>query len=323
MASTRQWLQFSIRGVLVAATVLCLWLGVQVNRASRQRAAVEHILGLGGSVTYHHMYDSSGKYIPNAAGPGPEWLRGLIGDEYFDSVKEVTLRDTELADDTMQRLSSLPQLTAIILDKSNVTDQGLSYLAHLERLESLHLKSTSITDAGLRHLGQLSSLNELWLDGTGVTDASLPVLISLPSLKQVRLVGTEITESGVAQLIEHGAVVHCFLDPKVAVYDASGHTVTKVTGEQLRIHGTCRAPAGSVLQTTGVLVRLRGLQPYDDRVSRITYQSGRPEFIDRGNGDFEFTVTLDSSTLKADAIPGLVTVRYGAVYLCDLSLTAD
>ena len=46
----RRWFQYSLRTLLVLVTVLCVWLGVTVNRARKQREAVAAIQELGGTV---------------------------------------------------------------------------------------------------------------------------------------------------------------------------------------------------------------------------------------------------------------------------------
>jgi len=83
----RRWFQFSLRTLLVLLTVLCVWLGVTVNRARKQREAVAAIEALGGYVRYEYQYGSGQEP------PGPKWLRELIGEEYFVSVVYVVLHN--------------------------------------------------------------------------------------------------------------------------------------------------------------------------------------------------------------------------------------
>ena len=49
---------------MVLVTVLCVWLAVTVNRARKQREAVEAIEELGGVVYYDYQVDSSGTLLP-------------------------------------------------------------------------------------------------------------------------------------------------------------------------------------------------------------------------------------------------------------------
>ena len=81
----RRWFQYSLRTLFVLVTVLCVCLAVTANRARRQREAVKAIESVGGQVRYEYQY------VSGQEPPGPEWLRELIGDEYFVSVVVVYL----------------------------------------------------------------------------------------------------------------------------------------------------------------------------------------------------------------------------------------
>ena len=49
-----RWFRFSLRTLLLLIAVLCVWLGIQVNAARRQREAVAAIQSAGGSVVYDY-----------------------------------------------------------------------------------------------------------------------------------------------------------------------------------------------------------------------------------------------------------------------------
>src|SRR5437763_10676987 len=69
--SQRRGLRFSLRTLLIAITLFCVWLGVSFNRANRQRRVVEAIKAFGGDVRYDYATDDDGSDIPNA--PPPPW----------------------------------------------------------------------------------------------------------------------------------------------------------------------------------------------------------------------------------------------------------
>ena len=52
----RRWLRFSLRTLLILTALVAVWLGVQVNRAQKQRAAVAAIQEAGGFVM-HPIHD--------------------------------------------------------------------------------------------------------------------------------------------------------------------------------------------------------------------------------------------------------------------------
>ena len=54
-SDNRRWFRFGLRTLLIFLTVLCVWLGFQVNAARRQHAAVQAILQAGGTVAYDYQ----------------------------------------------------------------------------------------------------------------------------------------------------------------------------------------------------------------------------------------------------------------------------
>ena len=123
MATTepkRRILRFSIRTLLIVLTIFCVWLSWKVERARKQREVVAWVQEMGGSVHYgYELYDNT-VFLPNAKPPGPEWLRNLLGIDYFGDVR------------------------CVFLDGSEVSD--VSPLAELTNLEVLHLTDTSVSD---------------------------------------------------------------------------------------------------------------------------------------------------------------------------------
>src|ERR1051325_2118486 len=105
LSALRRWLRFSLRTVFVLMGVLCVVLGQYVNRAQRQKLAVEWIANHGGQFCYDDNYvrirtepmiidsdevegyalgtqcDENGNEIEPQAN-GPEWLRELLGTDY-------------------------------------------------------------------------------------------------------------------------------------------------------------------------------------------------------------------------------------------------
>ncbi|HJS07017.1 MAG TPA: hypothetical protein VJ809_05130 [Pirellulales bacterium] len=88
----RRWLRISTRTLLLIVLVLCVWLAYVSNRARKQEELVRRLVNEGrGVVAYHHQIDANGKGIPDAPLPGPAWLRRLIGDHAFLSLRVVAL----------------------------------------------------------------------------------------------------------------------------------------------------------------------------------------------------------------------------------------
>ncbi len=104
------------------------WLGWKVREARQQQTAVSAIQRLGGFVTYDYEFDSQGRDVPNAAPPGPAWLRSLLGDDFFRNAYGVILVDPTVKDADLEQLKPLAQLKYVLLLSPNVTKAGAAKL---------------------------------------------------------------------------------------------------------------------------------------------------------------------------------------------------
>ena len=135
-----RWYQFSLRSLMIFVTlwaIPCSWLGVKMKQAREQRAAVEWIEGLGGSVGYDYQLDASGKQIKGAIPPGPAWVRELLGDDFLTRVAVVVLRKSRVTGTGLERLKGIAQLRILVLDHTVVTDGDLERVKSLPKLEYL------------------------------------------------------------------------------------------------------------------------------------------------------------------------------------------
>lgn len=217
----RRVFAFSLRSFLLLLTVFCIWLGIQVDRVRKQRVAIAAIEEIGGGVWYDYQYDEFGKVRLMAKPPAPEWLRQIIGDDFFVSVVGVTFADTRFretpaTDAHLEHVIQFRELQWLIASGTRVTDIGMKHLKGLTRLELLYLNGTGITDVGLLHLAQLTELQELHvgsgklhsvtlnntvtLNGTQVTDAGLKYLKTLKKLKRLNVAGSRVTHVGAKEL---------------------------------------------------------------------------------------------------------------------------
>jgi len=195
LAAAFRWrLQFTILSLLamtVATSLAFSWLAVEERRAKERRAAVNTIKELGGVVDDDGNTDLTW-----------EWLRKLLGDDFFENADVAQLQGLETPDTSLDRIDfkPLPELRGVYLDHTAVTDAGVERLKGLIQLEELRLKATRITDAGLKHLEGLSQLQLLDLERNNVTDAGLEHLKLLSHLKVLRLDSTMVTDEGAKKL---------------------------------------------------------------------------------------------------------------------------
>jgi hypothetical protein len=146
---------------LVLVTLFCLWLGKITIEARRQKAAVAWVFSNGGSVSYDWSGWNQFPHNPlldpplEARPPGPDWLRNLIGDEYFQSVDTVSMRGNR----RRQQFGPSPK---------QVSD--ISPLAHLSHLKRLFLGGNRIADISpLRNLKDLEAVD---LSDNNISDCS-------------------------------------------------------------------------------------------------------------------------------------------------------
>jgi internalin A len=184
----------------------------------------------GGFVIYDYEHD-----VPRGGTPrprGPNWLRQLVGDEYFQNVVETRLRTDECLEhmvglrklqslrfieakvtiSRLKQLERLPKLKSFGFHWTELNGAHLACLRNLVNLEGLMLDHNSVTDEGLVHLAQLRQLHTLTLDNTLVTAAGLVPLKGLVNLEHLQLQNTAVTDDGLEHLQEMNKLRRIFLD---------------------------------------------------------------------------------------------------------------
>ena len=190
----RRFFRYSLRTLFIVVTVFCVWMGIISKQAREQGLAVEAIQELGGEVVYEHESTSSDP-------PGPEWLRRLIGDEYFFSVHGVDLKGWRVNTDSLPAISiSRLIIEGLGIGRGPITDAGLVNLQALTKLKVLDLSGTQITDTGLKHLKGLTNLEELYIGGPEITDAGLEHLKGLTKMQMLAVITNNITDAGLEHL---------------------------------------------------------------------------------------------------------------------------
>jgi len=167
----RCFFRYSLRSLMLAVTVFCIWMGITAKRARDQREAVS-ILERDGSVFYEHQLPRNSPSNP----PGPEWFRQLIGDDYFFIVHSVVLRGPAIKNRRLAAIKRLTDVKNLALRIDQVTDSDLANLKGQINLESLSLNGKWITDAGLEHLHELANLRTLELGTTRISDEAVEKL---------------------------------------------------------------------------------------------------------------------------------------------------
>jgi hypothetical protein len=184
--------QYRLRTLLLftlAFSIPCSWLAVKLEKARKQRRAVDAIAEMGGSVKHGWQ----GTRLPH-------FLQQLLGDDLFLPVVTVDLSRSKVTDAGLECLRDLPEVRALHLDGTCITDAGLEQVRALTQLDSLELNDVPVTDSGLENLEYLSQLRWLKLNNTRVTDLGLKHLQGMKQLQVLELAGTPITDAGLEYL---------------------------------------------------------------------------------------------------------------------------
>ena len=183
----RRWFQFRLRTLLIVVLVLSLplsWFAVRMERARRQREAVEAIENALGWVTYEPA-------VPTA----PDWARNVLGDDFFVDVVEVRSGLNAFYDDPT--VYTMPNTERLSNTAPPVTDAWLEHITALTSLKKLYITGrTRITDVGLANLKGLTGLEELTIGRSKITDTGLANLRGLTKIKSLTLSFSEITDAG-------------------------------------------------------------------------------------------------------------------------------
>jgi len=196
------WLRFSLRGLLLAFTLVALLLGWYSNRVWKQRQIVRMIQSRGGQITYD---------FEKASGRGPIFpqrerstVSNWLGVDWFHQVVSVDLNGsapaTEISDEDLRQVSQLPGLRKLVLrDTTRVTPEGIKHLGRASSLQWLYLHRPPIHGTDLRPMGALEHLSYLKLY-TPIGDEGLAELAKWPALYEVEIPRDGITSDGARRL---------------------------------------------------------------------------------------------------------------------------
>ena len=278
----RRWFTFGLRTLLLLITALCVWLGIQVNAARRQREAVVAIQKAGGMVIYDYQVvppvvgqnEQTFPWDPRKAPPAPAWLRDQIGDDYFRTAEVVDFSRPKrsiakadldqlaklpglkrftfeassggpIEDKDLAALSELNQLEVLWVFRAHVDGSFLASLPNPKRLKQLCLEGTYADDAAMEHIATMKMLKWLVLSNTHVTDAGLVHLRNLTNLESLELGGTRITDAGVQHLTGLKKLAHVsLLGSKVT---AAGVSTLKAALPNADIQGLPTRPPWTTL----------------------------------------------------------------------------
>lgn len=222
----RRWFQFSLRTLLILLTVSAVWLGYFVERARTQREVVKALRGKG-RMYYRHWL--TGQRIETLRSlPEPDWLRRLVGNEYFfrphyvvvdaagpildrlreiDSIQAITVADGgPITSEHVGAIAGIRSLTKVNLGQMvqfpllSFDGSTLDRLADLPHLKAIDLDALTINDDDLTRLARVKQLERLQIFRGQVTHAGLRHLTALPRLTRLELWDLPLTDEGMVHL---------------------------------------------------------------------------------------------------------------------------
>lgn len=193
-----RWFQFSLRTLLLFVLLVSIgmsWVAVRMQKAKKQREAVEAIEKLGGAVSYDYQVDQAGQFTDKTEPAGPAWLREVLGQDFFANVVAAQVN----TDSGMEKLKAFPHIQSLQIVGA-VTDAGMKHVKGLSQLRELLLQGVPITDAGVAHVEDMSELRTLDLAATRITDHGLEHFKGLRQLQLLSIWGNQITDTGLGCL---------------------------------------------------------------------------------------------------------------------------
>jgi len=181
----RRWFQFSLRQLLVGMSICAVvvaWLKYPIIQTRHEKQVAARVEQLGGSVAWGGLVEG----------------RGKKGRSYIGAVD---LSGTQVSDDDLAEIASLPELTHLNLNDAQIGSEGLAHLAKMSQIKQLELSGTLTTDDDLRQLAELSTLEVLKLEHCQITDEGLRHIAGSTSLWMLHIDGASVTKNGLLHLI--------------------------------------------------------------------------------------------------------------------------
>ena len=172
--------RFSLRFILLVVAFSALIFAVFASRYHNVQARRDIIAGLGPHSCFSYCYQTTENGVVTYNNPpGPNWLRRLLGDDFF-----ATLRMAEL--------------------NGVVTDEVLGHVSKLNELQSLTIcdHDGKITDSGLNHLTRLHKIEFLIIHSDVVTYRAVVPLTALPRLRRLIVFSEQISNEDGARLVK-------------------------------------------------------------------------------------------------------------------------
>lgn len=104
-----------------------------------------------------------------------------------------------IGDAGVEALVSVPNITELTLERSEITDAAYAHLAKMKKLRSVRANLTKTTDAGVKQLADATQIELLdFRDCTGVGDDGISALNKLTKIRSFKVWGRQITDKSLS-----------------------------------------------------------------------------------------------------------------------------
>lgn len=226
----------------LAAVLLALW----CNKANRQRRAVNVIQDMGSVVYWHEAkpFDTGVWFDYSARPAGSIWLRRFLGDDYFQTVRNVNISPT---DEAMKVFSDLPDVVSVYVDGFQLTDEGLRQLASVTDLQNLCIENApNLSSESMSILRHFRKLKMLTITDVPIDGDCIKHIENSTSLRQVVFCNTRLTkedEKRLRNLLPNATVDVETYDtnpragPSISPYNSRDGSAKKSREKQRRMSG--------------------------------------------------------------------------------------
>src|SRR5262249_32722608 len=122
-----------------------------------------------------------------------------LTDRKFDGLESIDLSGTDVRDNDLATLASLPSLKSLSFARTKITDSGMVHLRNLKSLYTLDVSDCDFKGAGLAHLKELK-LEKLSLASSRLNTVGLGYLRPLVTLRALDLTGVKADPSDLEAL---------------------------------------------------------------------------------------------------------------------------
>jgi hypothetical protein len=131
----------------------------------------------------------------------------------FRELTSFVVQESQINDDGLKPLTTVPKLTQLTLRKCRITDKAATHLVSLQKVTALNLSETQFGDEGIKGLVDMPALTELTLIGNPVTDEGLEHLHN-SKLTLLNVQRTKVTAEGIRKLKTANPTLNVLSDAK-------------------------------------------------------------------------------------------------------------